>query len=235
MRVSSWIQQTMSYDVFFFFQVLHPSSPHLWFLQLFIHINSSWSKYWIWMNHIFSTQVILSSTEMCAHFAPDFRFLPPSPSPEDRAPDPPGFQIFRREVEVGGSPDGPRAAEASGNLLRCWSHGPVEIVDEKPFLLLMVDLSRKVFVYQRPHHMNPREFEHHLEIGDAGCVSLTTKRDELVIQPVGIAWNDMNRQQPQCNRDSTSKKMRCWRIRWPQTSTKHIPSGYVEIAIEHGP
>ena len=49
---------------------------------------------------------------MCAHFAPDFRFLPPSPSPEDRAPDPPGFQIFRREVEVGGSPgdDGPRAA-----------------------------------------------------------------------------------------------------------------------------
>lgn len=94
------------------------------------------------MNHIFNSSIIIvSSTEMCAHFAPvDFHFIPPES--EDRAPDPPGFQIFRREVEVLGSPgDGPRAAEASGNLLRCWSHGPVEIVHETPFFLLLVDLS----------------------------------------------------------------------------------------------
>jgi len=69
-------------------------------------------------------------------------------------------------------------------IVEAMAQSKLLIYVDLPFFLLLVDLSRKVFVYQRPHHMNPREFEHHLEIGDAGCFSLTTERDELVIQPV---------------------------------------------------
>ena len=140
--------------------------------------------------------------------------------------------------------DGPRAAVCFKKPLvicyaveDCWSHGPVEIVDLCWFTVLFVvggSFPQSVCLPEATPYESQRIWTSPWD-WRCGMFFFNYGKGWIGDSTSRIAWNDMNRQQPQCNRDSTSKKMRCWRIRWPQTSTKHIPSGYVEIAIEHGP